>query len=81
MPDVRESGNRQLSREEASAYRAAADRLHETCAMVLDLTQPITVEDWILLEIAHGALAGDLDLLDCVVAKVEAELELRKHRN
>jgi hypothetical protein len=81
MPDLLESGKLQLSREEASTYHVAADRLHERCEIALDLTLPITVEDWMFLEIAHGALAGDLDPLDCVVAKVEAELELRKHRN
>lgn len=80
MPHLLESGKLQLSREEASAYRAAADRLHEICEMALDLRQPITVEDWIFLEIAHAALAGDLDLLDCVVAKVEAEIESRTLR-
>ena len=60
-----ESRKLQLSGEEASTYRAAADRLHETCGMALDLTQPITVEDWIFLETAHAALTGDLGLLDC----------------
>ena len=77
MPHLLESGKLQLSREEASTYRAAADRAHDACEMTLDLTQPITVEDWIFLEIAHAALAGDLGLLDCVVAKVEAEIESR----
>jgi len=81
MPDLLESGKLQLSPEEASAYRAAADRLHETCEMALDLTQPITVEDWIFLEIAHAALAGDFDHLDSVVAKVEAEIKLRTVHN
>ena len=81
MPDLLESGKLQLSREEASAYCAAADRLHETCEMAPDLTQPITVEHWIFLEIAHAALAGDLGLLDCVVAKVEAAIESRTQRS
>jgi hypothetical protein len=31
MLDLLESGTLQLSREEASTDRAAADRLHETC--------------------------------------------------
>lgn len=78
MPDLLESGTLQLSREEASAYRAAATRLHETCAMALDLTQPIPVEDWILLEVAHAALEGNLELLDGVIAKVEAEIQSRR---
>ncbi len=29
----------------------------------------------------HAAVAGDLGLLDCVVAKVEAEIEARTQRN
>ena len=81
MPDFLESGELRLSHKEASAYRAAADRLHEACAMALDLTQPITIENWILLEVAHAALAGDLGLLDCVAAKVEDEKESRTLRN
>jgi hypothetical protein len=81
MPDLLESGKLQLSREEAWAYRSAADCLHETCEMALDLTQPVTVEDWIFLEVADAALAGDFDHLDSVVAKVEAEIESRTLRN
>ena len=81
MPDLLESGKLQLSPEEASAYRAAADRLHETCEMALDLTQAITVEDWIFLEVAYAALAGDFDHLDSVIVKVEAEIESRTIRN
>jgi hypothetical protein len=49
--------------------------------MVLDLTQPVTVEDWVFLEIAHAALAGDLGVMDCVVVKVGAEIESRTLRN
>jgi hypothetical protein len=81
MPDLLESGKLRLSPEEASRYCAAADRLHETCEMALDLTRPITVEDWIFLELAHAALAGDLRWVDCAIAKVEAEIESRKLRN
>ena len=81
VPHLLESGKLQLSSEEASAYRAAADRLHETCETALDVTQPITVEDWIFLEIAYAALAGDFGLMDRVVAKIEAEIESRTLRN
>jgi hypothetical protein len=59
-----EYGKLQLSCEEAATYRAAAERLHETCEMALDLAQPISVEEWIVLEVAHAALAGELGLLD-----------------
>ena len=80
MPVLLESGKLQLSREEASAYRTAADRLHKTCEMVLYLTQPIPVEEWIFLEIAHAALGGDVGPLDCVIAKVETAI-LRRQQN
>ena len=43
--------------------------------MGLDLTQPISVENWIFLQVARVSLAGELGLLDSVVAKVEAEIE------
>ena len=38
------------------------------------------IEDWFFLEIAHAALAGDVGLLDCVVAKAEAEIGARRLR-
>jgi hypothetical protein len=51
VPSILESGRLQLSTDEVSTYRAAADRLHEACETALDLTQPITIEDWVA--IAH----------------------------
>lgn len=56
----------------------AAHRLHDACEMCLDPTQPITVDDWIFLEIAHAALAGNLGLLDCVLVNVAAEIQSRR---
>ena len=70
----------QLSPEEAGRYRGAVDRLRDTCEIVLDLSQPITVEEWMFLQVAYAALDGDLDLLDGVMAKVEAEIRARKQR-
>jgi len=81
MPTVLECGKLRLSSEEAAVSRAAADRLHEACEMALDLAQPITIEDWILLETARAALAGELGVLDAVVAKIEAEIGSRTLRN
>jgi len=49
--------------------------------MALDLSQSITMEDWIVLEVAHAALGGDLSLLDGVIAKVETEFDLRTLRS
>lgn len=81
MPSVLESGKLQLSAREASTHRVAARRLHEACATAVDLTQPITVESWILLQAARAAFRGDLGLLDKIVAKVEAEMKSRTPRN
>ena len=78
MPNLLESGNLRLSLEEGSIYRSAADRLYETGEMVLDLRQPVTVDEWMFLEVTHAALEGDLELLDGVIAKVEAEIQSRK---
>jgi hypothetical protein len=78
MPSVVESGRLQLSREEAGCYRAAAERLHDACEMVLDLAQPITTEEWIALEVTNAAIRGDLNVLQAVIASVEIEVESRR---
>lgn len=80
VPSIRESGKLTLSPKEAATYRAAAERLGEACDMVLDLTQPITVEEWILLEAAHTALNGQYKPLDEIIGKVEAEVQSRRRR-
>ena len=46
--------------------------------MALDLTQLVTVEEWIFLKVADAARAGDLDRLDRTIAKVEAQIQLCK---
>jgi hypothetical protein len=49
--------------------------------MGLDLTQPITAEEWIFLELASAALSGNLGPLEAAIAKIEAELRSRKPRH
>ena len=78
MPSLLESGMLQLSSQEAETYRPAADHLHESCRILVDLATPLTVEQWLLLCLASAALSGDLEPLCDVIAKVEAELALRK---
>jgi len=75
VPSILESGKLRLSPEEMSSYRAAADRLHEACEMALDLTQPITIEDWLCLEVSGAALSGNLEPLDGAIAIVEARIQ------
>ena len=78
VPSILESGKLQLSNEEVSIYRAASDRLHKACEMVLDLTQPITIEDWLCLEVSGAALSGDLGPLDGAIAIAEARIQSMK---
>jgi hypothetical protein len=81
MPSVLESGKLGLSPDEVNRYRAAVDRLRQSCDMVIKLERPITVEEWMFLAVADAALRGDLKPLGGVIAIVEAEIESRKRRS
>ena len=78
MALVLESGKLQLTAEEAVSYRAAADRLHEACEIMLDLGNPIASDDWILVLAAHAALQGNVAVLDDVIAMVRTAIQGRK---
>ena len=78
MARVLESGKLQLTAEEAVTYRAAAERLHRACEITLDLGNPITSDDWILVLTAHAALQGDVALLDDVIATLQTAIQARK---
>jgi hypothetical protein len=80
MASILESGKLQLSPEEAVAYGRAADRLHESCQMTIDLKMPITIEEWIFLRLADAAIGGDVNDLDSVIAKVQNEIQSRTKR-
>lgn len=80
MASILESGNVRLSPEELISYRAAADRLHESCQMAIDLKMPITVEEWLLLRLADGALKGNLRDIDSVIGRIEREIQLRRRQ-
>jgi hypothetical protein len=81
MPNFLESGKLQLTPDEADAYRLAASRLQESCEVALDLTRPISVQDWTLLHVAQEALAGDLDPLDQLIGTIETAIRSRASRN
>jgi len=81
MASILESGTVQLSPEEAIRYRAAADRLRESCETTLDLKVPITIEEWLFLRLADAALRGDFRDLDSTIARVQRELLRRKKRH
>ena len=80
MASILESGKLRLSQEEVISYRAAADRLHESCQMAVDLKTPITIEEWLLLRLADAALRGDLRDLDDTIARVHGEIQHRRRR-
>jgi hypothetical protein len=77
MPHVLESGQVQLTADEALTYRAAATRLHEACDTTLDLGHPISPDDWILILAADAALE-DVGVLDELIATLQAAIERRK---
>jgi hypothetical protein len=76
-----QSGKLRLTPDEAIAYRTAAERLHDACDTGLDLAQPVSVEDWILLQLAQAALAGSVEALDQVIAAVESAIRSRADTN
>jgi hypothetical protein len=80
MASIFESGKLRLSPEEVGSYRAAADRLHESCQMTLDLRTPITIEEWLFLRLADAALRGDFSIMDAIIAQVQNEIRHRKER-
>jgi hypothetical protein len=81
MPHPLESGKLWLAPDEATIYQPAADRLREACEMSLDLTQPVRAGDWCLLQLAHCGLAGNLRMLDHVIAVVENAIRSRAEPN
>jgi hypothetical protein len=80
MATILESGKLQLSPEEVISYREAADHLHDSCQMPLDLSSPITLEEWLLLWLADAALGGDLSNLDRMLERIQDEIRLRNQR-
>ena len=81
MPHFLESSKLELTPDEAAIYRAAADRLREATDTALDLTQPVSVEDWILIRVADAALAGNARVLDQVIEVVELAAKSRRLRS
>ena len=80
MATILESGKLQLSPEEVISYREAADHLHDSCQMPLDLSSPITLEEWLLLWLADAALGGDLSNLDRMLEHIQEEIRARNQR-
>jgi predicted sugar kinase len=80
MATILESGKLQLSPEEVISYRRAADHLHDSCQMPLDLSSPITLEEWLLLSLTDAALEGDLSNLDRMLERIQDEIRLRNQR-
>jgi hypothetical protein len=80
MATILESGKLQLSPEEVISYREAADHLHDSCQMPLDLRSPITLEEWLLLRLTEAALGGDLSNLDRMLEHIQEEIRARNQR-
>ena len=78
MPCFLESGRVQLSADEVDIYRVAAARLRDVCETMLDLHQPMTSDEWIVLQVADAALQGHIAVLDEVIAAVETSIQSRR---
>jgi benzoyl-CoA reductase/2-hydroxyglutaryl-CoA dehydratase subunit BcrC/BadD/HgdB len=76
-----ETGEFLLSAEQVRELRAAADALRERGLRSLDLTRPITFEDWFDLVVAQATLNGDEDTVDSLRELLEAEIAKRKRLN
>lgn len=69
-----ESGLIILSSDEQRALVNAAQHLRETGDMVVDLTQPIRLDELMFLKVAQAAIDGDDELLDAVIAKLQERI-------
>jgi hypothetical protein len=48
--------------------------------MPLDLSSPITLEEWLLLRLTDAALEGDLSNLDRMLEHIQEEIRARNQR-
>jgi hypothetical protein len=70
-----------LSVKQAQEFRPAADALLEQGLRSIDLTRPITFEDWFDLVVAQATLDGDDQTVDYLCDLLEMEIAKRKQRN
>lgn len=76
-----EAGEYLLSPEQAQELRAAADRLRDLGRPPIDLTRPISFDQWFDLVVAQAVLDGDEDTVDTIIGFIEAELARRRRPN
>lgn len=76
-----ETGEFLLSAEQVQKLRPAADALREHGLRSIDLTRPITFEDWFDLVLAQATLDGDDETVDSLCDLLEAEIAKRKRAN
>jgi len=61
--------------------RPAADALREHGLRSIDITWPITFEDWFDLVVGQATLDGDDETVDYLCELLEAEIAKRKRPN
>jgi hypothetical protein len=76
-----ETGEFLLSVEQVQELRPAADALRDHGLRSVDLTRPITFEDWFDLVVAQATLDGDDQTVDYLCDLLEVEIAKRKRRN
>jgi hypothetical protein len=81
MPIELESGNLQLTEEEITLYKPAAELVARSIREYIDLRQPMTRSQFTVLYFAYAVVTSDEELMLDIVAVVEAEIEKRKRPN
>jgi hypothetical protein len=76
-----ETGEFLLSAEQVQELRPAADALRDHGLRSVDLTRPITFEDWFDLVVARATLDGDDETVDYLCDLLEVEIAKRKRWN
>ncbi len=76
-----ETGEFLLSADEANDFRWAADRLMDIGHAPIDLTRPISFDEFVKVIFASAAIDGDEDRLDTMIGMLEAEIAKRKQAN
>ena len=79
MPPVElESGRLQLTDDEIALYTPAAALVAKARHEHISLREPITLEQFVMLYLAHGIVTDDEEFMEEVMAVIESEMAKRK---
>lgn len=73
-----ESGLWQFQADEVERLGEAAVSYAANRGVDIDVTQPVTMDTWVFLELEHASLKGDTAFLTMLLEIVTREIELRE---